>query len=444
MANEELIADIKAFLKTVPDPESWGKHRIAKALDKAPSSVERALKHIREKTVLDDAIKKKEDIDRDYRDDQAIITTKSWKITTVADALARAEVDMELWEVDRHVINSWEVTMSSLKSETKKDTTYTNWQVKVWLKRKVPSILEVRKDILLAEMKDYAPVYTYPKIGTQSQRSMCELDLFDIHYGKKAWIVETGENYDCEIASNRSLYSISYHLSKLEGKTPELILLPIGNDFLHIDTPEGTTTKGTQQDSDDRLTMLFRNGTHLLIKMIEMCASVAPVEVIVVPGNHDWLSTINIAMALELVFQNNPRVKIDDSPKSRKYKKYGANLIGFMHGDKDDPPIAKLPFIMADEESVAFSQTKFHEWHIGHMHKKKQIDTLSADSFGSVIVETIPSITGTDKWHYQKGFVKTLKRSVAQTWDYEGGKTDVNYCIVDMEKDSSVPILKEI
>ena len=374
---------------------------------------------------------RREDIDRDYRDDTAIITTKSWKITTVADALAKAEVDMDVWEVDRHVVNSWEVTMGGEPPET-----YTNWQVKLWLKRIVPNILEVRKSDLIEEMGGYAPLYTYPSIKTLSDRFMYEIDLFDIHYGKKAWEKETGENFDCDIAKERSLHAVAYHLNQLKGETPELIILPIGNDFLHIDTPEGTTTRGTSQDSDDRLTMLFRNGVHLLVEMIEMCASVAPTEVLVVPGNHDMISTINVATALEGWFYHNDRVTIDDSPKERKYKSYGSNLIGFVHGSREDPPPDKLPLIMAEEMKKAWSTAKFKEWHTGHTHKKKELKYLSADSFGGVTFEVIPSITGTDKWHYQKGFIGTLKRSVAQTWDYERGKTSVNYCVVDMENQS--------
>jgi hypothetical protein len=375
----------------------------------------------------------KEEIIRDYNGDTAYISTKSWKITTVEDAIEKAGVDTELWEKDRYLINSWEVTMSGDKSSTKEDTTYTNWQVKVWLKRKVPSILEVRKDILMEEMKIHSPIYSYPHISVGNRRFMYEIDLFDIHYGKKAWEKETGENYDCDIAEERSLHAMSYHLNQLRGEVPELILFPIGNDFLHIDTPEGTTTRGTSQDSDDRLSMLFKNGIHLLVNMIEMCASVAPTEVLVIPGNHDWLSTINIGTALEGWFQNNDRVAIDDSPRERKYKHYGANLVGFVHGSRDDPPPDRLPLIMAEEMKDVWSLVKFKEWHTGHTHKKKEMKYLSADSFGGVTFEVIPSITGTDKWHYQKGFVGALKRSVAQRWDYEDGKTAVNYCIVNLD-----------
>jgi len=371
---------------------------------------------------------REEQISKDFSSDKGVVTTKSWKITTVEDALERADIDIEEWEVERYLVNSWEVTMGGEPPET-----YTNWQVKLWLKRKIPSILEVRKDILIEEMSKYSPIYTYPYIETPLERFMYEIDLFDIHYGKKAWEVETGENYDCDIAESRSLHAMAYHLSQLNGKIPELILLPIGNDFLHIDTPEGTTTKGTSQDSDDRLTMLFRNGVHLLVHMIEMCASVAPTEVVVVPGNHDMISTINVATALEGWFYHNDRVSIDDSPMERKYKSYGSNLIGFVHGSRDDPPPDKLPLIMAEEMKEAWSTAKFKEWHTGHTHKKKELKYLSADSFGGVTFEVIPSITGTDKWHYQKGFIGTLKRSVAQTWDYERGKTSVNYCIINMK-----------
>ena len=57
---------------------------------------------------------RREDIDRDYRDDTAIITTKSWKITTVADALAKAEVDMDVWKLTDTPLAKINMTIESM------------------------------------------------------------------------------------------------------------------------------------------------------------------------------------------------------------------------------------------------------------------------------------------------------------------------------------------
>lgn len=55
-------------------------------------------------------------------------------IHTLADALAYSKVDLETWEVERHIFNSWEVTMKNNAGEPVKQV---NVQVKVWFKKRV-------------------------------------------------------------------------------------------------------------------------------------------------------------------------------------------------------------------------------------------------------------------------------------------------------------------
>ncbi len=51
----------------------------------------------------------------DQSKDAAHIESKSFKIKTVADAIAKADVDLSIWSIDRFNINSWEVGKSSQK-----------------------------------------------------------------------------------------------------------------------------------------------------------------------------------------------------------------------------------------------------------------------------------------------------------------------------------------
>jgi len=92
-----------------------------------------------------------------------------------------------------------------------------------------------------------------------------------------------------------------------------------------------------------------------------------------------------------------------------------------MHGDRDDAPIKDLPLIMAQEKSEAWSRTKHKEWHIGHVHKRKESNFIAGDTFNGVHVRVIPSLTGTDAWHYQHGYTKNEKMAESFLWDYEEG-----------------------
>jgi len=65
-------------------------------------------------------------------------------------------------------------------------------------------------------------------------------------------------------------------------------------------------------------------------------------------GNHDQCGEILLSVALKNIYENEPRVIIDDSPASRHYYKYGNTLIGATHGA--DTKLENLPLIMATEK----------------------------------------------------------------------------------------------
>ena len=62
-------------------------------------------------------------------------------ITTLDEALAFSDVDLNVWEVERHVFNSWDVSMKS--ADGSGAFKRTNYQVKVWFRR--IEKVEVRK-----------------------------------------------------------------------------------------------------------------------------------------------------------------------------------------------------------------------------------------------------------------------------------------------------------
>src|SRR6056297_1043185 len=57
------------------------------------------------------------------------------KVKVLDEFLELCQVDLEVWYVDRYQLNAWDVTISGNGSSTKEDNTYTNYQIKVWLKR---------------------------------------------------------------------------------------------------------------------------------------------------------------------------------------------------------------------------------------------------------------------------------------------------------------------
>jgi len=118
-------------------------------------------------------------------------------------------------------------------------------------------------------------------------------------------------------------------------------------------------------------------------------------------------------------YRNSNRVKVDNSPSPRKYYRYGTNLIGYTHGN--DERTDSLPLIMATEQPKNWSETKFHEFHTGHLHKRKETKFIAGDTYNGVMVRILSSLCSADAWHHSKGFVGNIKAAEAYLWNYNTG-----------------------
>jgi len=348
--------------------------------------------------------------------DSCVLTAKSKTIRTLEDALTESNTDLSVWEVERHVINKWDCVAKIVNSREEELQAAELWQVKVWLRRIKPEIRAF--DAVLENLKNHAP--KYPKITKKVTGQHClEIALYDAHFGKLAWGAETGTDYDLEIQSTVYQNAVEDLLALTSGFKIERILFPIGQDFFHINNPQNTTARGTPQDVDGRLQKVFEVAYRAVIKAIDYCAAVAPIEIIYVPGNHDPDTSFYLCFALGALYSHCEQVTVDHSPKWRKYRQYGTCLLGLTHGNEEAHN--SLPTIMADEVPEMWAATEHREIHLGHFHKKKEVRFLAGDSYGSVRVRVIPSLTGTDAWHYRKGFVKGLRAAEAYLWHKELG-----------------------
>ena len=365
-----------------------------------------------------------EQFTEDYKSDTGTIESRSARITTVEQAIKHFEVDTDMWEIDRFVINKWEV---AAKNENQKLEVKPLIQVKVWLKRRVPEALTLALDSVLEQIKIHAP--KYPQIDRTQQRAaygggaprknLLEVSIFDLHLTKYAYKPETGQDYDTDIAEQQYIQAIKEIMTKTSSYNIDRILLPHGNDFLHVDNQFDLTAKGTPQDVDSRWHRGFEHGWKLTVQGIDMLRTVAPVDVLIIPGNHDWERSFYMGEVLAAWYRNCDDVTINNEPKSRKYFRYGVNLIGFTHGSNEK--IDSLPLIMLTENKENIAGIKAFEWHIGHFHKKAEVKYNAGDTFNGISIRTVASLCAIDAWHYKKGFVGNLRFAEGFLWDYDNG-----------------------
>jgi len=375
---------------------------------------------------------------------------------TLDQLLRRAQVDLEIWEVERWEIkdNSWDVTMAhrdqdlAWTKEKNEDGVYgqimeghskrkpggvtkTNKQyyIKVTLKRKKDYFNKVKfKEEYLEDLKSHSPEvlkFDYPKY--EEDRYALEISLFDVHFDKLGWSEETGsENTDSKLASRRYLQCVKAHLAKVKNNRHniEKIIFPVGNDFFNSDGayPYAATTRGTPQQSDVRWQKSFRDGKNVHYHAIDLCKQVAPVEIIVIPGNHDFQKMFYLGEVLDAYFHNDQNVTVNNSAKTRKYIRYGNSLIGYTHGNRKDEPLDRILMLMQNEAKMDWAETYFHEWHLGDIHHKKTWKIKDEDVNG-MMVKYLRSLSGRDAWHTSKGY-QAIKGGESFLWHYEFGLVD--------------------
>jgi len=262
------------------------------------------------------------------------------------------------------------------------------------------------KEEFFEEMKEYIPQVAAPsynsKVGTPVAY---EISLPDFHYGKIGTITQDQANRDF-LNTIRELHR------KAEGLNIERFVLPIGNDGLNSEGFSRATTKGTPQHDAEEWQQTFRGYWKLLVIAIDYLSTFAPVDVIVIQGNHDFERMFYIGEVIESWYKDYEPVTVDNSYESRKYYRYGKNMLMFTHGDKEKP--AEMPLLMATENPVMFAACPHREVHCGHQHRE------IVNTYQGVKVRFLPSICTNDAWHRAKGY-SAPREAQAYIWNKEKG-----------------------
>jgi hypothetical protein len=368
--------------------------------------------------------------------DGAEVLSISDRVKTVDDAIRKGEFDTAVWYVHSSECTSWECC---LKNAEGKPEVVPLWRIKLSLRRRVTRNEQREAEGLLERIRERAP--QYPALGdapSMDDPHLVELSLMDVHFGKLAWRHETGKDYDLAIARRDYIAAIHDLVRKASAFQIERFLLPIGNDFMHVDTQANTTTKGTPVDADGRYPKIWETAKMACVEAIETLLPIAPVDILWVPGNHDQQASFHLCEVLGAWFRNADRftyAKCDEFT-GRKYYPYGPMVIGFTHGDEEKQ--SDLPAIMMHEARELMATRRGLEIHLGHFHKAKETRYVNTDTFaGGVRVRVLPSLSGTDKWHHAKGYVGSMRAAEAYLWSKRTGYVGHFSANVDMNTSTS-------
>jgi predicted phosphodiesterase len=354
--------------------------------------------------------------------EQKIISSEiTNRVVTEEQLLSIYNISLDDWEIEKKVVNTWEM---GSKTPDGSIAVTPLFQIKIWLrsKKEIKALEQIRKefieDIKLLSPKIEKIDY---KIDKLSSPKLLEINIFDLHLGKMAWYEETSNNYDLKIACSLFDECIDYFIENSKNYNIERIVLPIGNDFFNSDRshPYNSTTAGTPQEEDTRWQKTFRTGRQLIVNNVNKLQQIAPVDIIMIPGNHDFERNFYLGDSLEGWFYNNPNINVDNTASPRKYYKYNNVLIGYTHGNEEK--ITSLPLVMAQEKPIEWSLTKFREFHLGHWHRKKEIKYIPIEEHEGVIIKFMSSLSAVDAWHNKKSYTTSKRSAEAMIWDSQKG-----------------------
>lgn len=349
----------------------------------------------------------------------ALESPASATVRSLDDLLAACAVDLTRWQVARYVVNRWE---SAIKGPDGEPVVTPLYQIKAWLEP-IPGVGMARELIagLIADLAERAPVraaVNHPAIPDSSDRHMLEVCIMDLHAGAYVWGEECGSDYDGDISADLARMAVAQLVKRAAGFPIEKVVFPLGNDLAHFDRSNagagGTTTKGTVVDVDTRRAKMIRTIRSIAIDAIDQLRTIAPVEVILVKGNHDEDTVLALGEIVQAWYRKDPDVTIRNEPTARKYVRYGATLLGFTHGHNEKH--SDLPLIMATDAPAEWAASTHREFHLGHLHRKGE--TVSEHS--GVRVRVMPSLAAEDAWHCAQGY-RHLRAAEAYIWNYETG-----------------------
>lgn len=362
-----------------------------------------------ESDIENDEVRVRQTLTKDY----GTVDVNSLTISTLEDAIDVAEIDLEKWEIDKHVINSWQVT---IKQDDGPPITKTNWQVKIWLKAKTPELMAI--EVLLKEIAEKSPnvPLLHKPVKREFPKRELEINIMDPHLGLHCFKGGSDINWSIEKCEQMVLAMIDDLLKAGSYYAPfEQIIFPFGNDFMHSDNVFNTTTAGTPQPEADAWQYVYERAELLAIAMVEKLKKIAPVKIYSVPGNHDRHSAFTIARILNAWYRNDKNVEVNCSADPYKFHHYGVNLIGYEHGHSVQQ--VRLAALMANECRLnGWSEARYCEWHIGDQHRKGSSKPAMLEEQG-VSVEYLPGLTPPNEWHRLKSYNWQKRAGMAFVWD---------------------------
>ena len=259
-------------------------------------------------------------------------------------------------------------------------------------------------DEFFSKLKSYTPVKV-KKIINKGIKTLV-VAVGDTHFGNDV--------YDEMTIDEKFQYTANRIIAKVanSGLISEVIIAALG-DIGHWDGVKANTTGGTRLETDGSIFQVmfdraFKAFTYLIDGLVAVGVKV---KLPYIGGNHDEAFGWFLIKSLEYYYKDNDMVEVDSGPETRKVVVIGKTLLGLTHGNMSKKN--QKSWMLSYREEIG--QTTWSEVLQGHLHH-----TIVQEENG-MIIRNVPAMAGTDKWHYDKGFVGASRATECFLYDWEDG-----------------------
>jgi len=281
---------------------------------------------------------------------------------------------------------------------------------------------EIDKETLKDYLKDYSFEQVKPTSTYIADDSFAIFDLFDAHIDKlnytgKGGYWEAKENAKYLLGESNKL------LDDILSYKPEVIILPIGNDFFNTNDANPTTKKGTPQPTSMHWEDSFKIGVWFYRTLINMIIDKGcKVHAINIPGNHDKDKVFHLGEVIQALFEEHENVTLTMNKDKRKYVVYNKVLLGFAHGDVAKKKVTNLPTAMAIEMPEAWGRVNHRCWILGDIHHRETYKSLQTLEHNGVDIKFLRPATSADSWHTNEMWIGAKKSISYIVYRNEGSR----------------------
>jgi len=311
-----------------------------------------------------------------------------------ADELGVKASTLKSWDSYRELRSPFVVT-----GRTTLTNLQTGEQVLQWERESLDrERIEEAREAALQALSANLPRVAAAKAPKAFNDDLCNLYTFtDYHLGMLAWRKEGGEDWDLDIAERTLISSLGAMIS--QSPKAHTAIINIQGDFLHTDgkIPQ-TPAHHHVLDADTRFPKLRKAAIRLIRHMVAMALeSHAAVHLIIAEGNHDEESSGWLADAFGVIYENEPRITVDDAALPFYVFEWGRTMLGIHHGHKVKNE--QLPLLFAAQFPEAWGRTKKREIHCGHRHHRDEKE------YNGVTVVQHPTLAARDAYAARGGWI---------------------------------------